>query len=156
MARRRERQQPWAFHSYLALGAFPEAVPCARLHARLIVREWGLAELAEVVELVTSEIVTNAVQASEGLTGCRLDGRWRPGRPPVRLWVRCDRQRVLVQVWDGEDCLPVRQAVEPDAESGRGLLLVETLSEARGVYRAEGCSGKVVWAVVATAATAGR
>lgn len=135
--------------SHLVLGAFPGAVPCARLHARLMVREWGLPDLAEAVELVVSELVTNAVQASEGLTGSRYAGQWRPGRPPIRLWVRCDRHRVLVQVWDADDCLPVRRAVEPDEESGRGLLLVETLSEACGVYRSAGQSGKVVWASIA-------
>jgi hypothetical protein len=48
-------------------GAFPSAVPCARMHARQIVWEWGLAALAEPVELVVSELITNAVRACEGL-----------------------------------------------------------------------------------------
>jgi hypothetical protein len=29
-------------HSYLELGAFPSAVPCARLHAKQVAWEWGL------------------------------------------------------------------------------------------------------------------
>ena len=32
--------------SYLELGALPTAVPCARLHARQLLWEWGMNELA--------------------------------------------------------------------------------------------------------------
>jgi len=123
-------------------------VPSARLHARLVVTEWGLSELAEVVELVVSELVTNSVQASEELTGSRYHKLWRPGRPPVRLWVQSDQRWVLIQVWDGNDRVPVRQDAGPEAEGGRGLLLVETLSEACGVYKPHCSSGKIVWAMV--------
>jgi hypothetical protein len=56
---------------------------------------------------------------------------------------------VLVQVWDGNHQMPVRQEPELDAEHGRGLLIVESLSAKFGVYRPEGSSGKVVWAIVA-------
>jgi anti-sigma regulatory factor (Ser/Thr protein kinase) len=125
----------WPLRSHLELGALADAVPSARLHARLVVTEWELSELAEVVELVVSELVTNGVKASAGLTGSRYNKRWRPGRPPVRLWVQSDHERVLVQVWDGNDRAHVRQDADPEAESGRGLLLVETLSEACGVYQ---------------------
>jgi anti-sigma regulatory factor (Ser/Thr protein kinase) len=138
----------WPLRSHLDLGALDGAVPSARLHARLVVREWGLPELAEAVELVLSELVTNAVRASHGLTGCRYDGRWRPGKPPVRLWLRSDRRRVLVQVWDGNHRLPERQEPGPDAEHGRGLLIVERMSESFGSYRLEGCTGKIVWALL--------
>jgi len=48
--------------SYLQLTARPGAVPRARHHARKMLWEWGLKELAEPVELVVSEIVTNAVR----------------------------------------------------------------------------------------------
>ena len=41
--------------SYLELGAFASAVPCARSHARLVVAEWGRPELADTVELVVSD-----------------------------------------------------------------------------------------------------
>ncbi len=44
------------------LGALPSAVPCARLHARQVLWEWGLSKDAETAELLLSELVTNAVQ----------------------------------------------------------------------------------------------
>jgi hypothetical protein len=137
----------WPLHSYLALGALPGAVPCARLHARVIVAEWGLTELASIAELIVSELVTNSLRASAGLTDSRYRGHLSPGIPPIRLWLQADREWVLVQVWDASQLLPTRQEPDLEAEQGRGLLLVETLSERWGTYRPEGSSGKVVWAL---------
>lgn len=46
----------WPLQSFLELGALPGAVPCARLHARHVLREWGLADLADSTELLVSEL----------------------------------------------------------------------------------------------------
>lgn len=78
--------EQWPLRTFPELGALPGAVPCARLHARHVLWEWGLEAFTEPVGLVVSELVTNAVQASEGLTSSQYDGRWTPGVPPVRLW----------------------------------------------------------------------
>ena len=136
------------FQSYLELGALPGAVPCARLHTRQVVWEWGLQELADSVELIVSELVTNALHASEGLTGSRYARRWAPGVPPLRLWLQAEDKHIVIQVWDGNDKLPIRQTADVGAEGGRGLLLVESMSTTWGSYQAEGASGKIVWAVV--------
>ncbi len=141
----------WELRTFLEFGALPTAVPCARLHTRQVLWEWQLNALADAAELIVSELVTNAVQASAGLTGSRRSGRWVPGVPPVRLWLFSDRRRVLIQVWDGNDKLPAPQHAEPDAETGRGLLLVESLSAEWGSYPPERSSGKVVWATVTQA-----
>lgn len=140
----------WPVRSRLELGAYPSAVPCARGHARLVVAEWGLPERASAVELVVSELVTNGLRASAGLSGSRFEGKWTPGMPPVRLWLGSDFRDVLVQVWDGNDRMPERAAIDLDSESGRGLWLVEATSRAWGAYVPDGASGKVVWACVAT------
>jgi anti-sigma regulatory factor (Ser/Thr protein kinase) len=139
----------WPLRSYLELGALPSAVPCTRLHAKHVLWEWGLDALAEAIELVVSELVTNGVQASEGMTGSRCQSRWRQGVPPVRLWLRSDKQNVLVQVWDGNDRRPERKDVDLEAVGGRGLLLVEALSTEWGTYAPERPGGKVVWALIA-------
>ena len=55
---------PWPLRSYLELGALPTAVPCARLHARHLLWEWGLNGLAADTELLVSELATNAVKAT--------------------------------------------------------------------------------------------
>ena len=41
--------------SYLELGAYPSAVPCARLHARNVLYEWGVRPIADTVELIVSD-----------------------------------------------------------------------------------------------------
>ena len=138
----------WPHQSFLELGALPTAAPCARLHATLVLWEWHLGALVRTAALVVSELVSNAVQASAGLTGSRFAGQWTPGIPPVRLWLSADEHRLVIQVWDGSDRPPVPQAVAPEADSGRGLLLVGSLSAEWGCYTPEKSSGKVVWAVV--------
>jgi hypothetical protein len=138
----------WPHQSYLELGALATAAPCARLHTKLVLWEWDLGALAQTAGLVVSELVSNAVQASVELTGSRFAGKWAPGTPPVRVWLSADESRVVIQVWDGSDLPPVPQPVDPEADSGRGLLLVGSLSAEWGCYTPEKSSGKVVWAVV--------
>jgi hypothetical protein len=125
----------WPLRSFLELGPFPGAVPCARLHARQVLWEWGADASGENTELVVSELVTNAVQAS-----CAT----RQGA--VRMWLVCDRAQVVVFVWDASPLPPARSEPGQDAENGRGLLLVEAVSQRWGHFGCE--SGKVVWAVI--------
>ncbi len=139
----------WPLQSYLELGALPSAVPSARLHARFVVAEWGLESIADTVELIVSELVTNAVKASRELEHL----------PPVWLGLSADDRQVLVAVWDGNE-EPVQTLVaggdglpDLDAESGRGLLLVESLSTDWGVYWPKDSLGKVVWGVVTAPGT---
>ena len=129
--------------SHLVLGALPSAVPCARLHARLVLAEWALKPLANTAELIVSEIVTNAICAAAGLPD-RLHSL-----PTVQLWLSTDNEHMLVEVWDPDERMPVCQHPDPDAEHGRGLFLVEALSEDWGTYRPAGSPGKIVWAQLA-------
>jgi anti-sigma regulatory factor (Ser/Thr protein kinase) len=142
-------QAQWPLRSNLELAPLPSAVPSARAHTRLLLAEWGLPSFSDDVELVVSELVTNGVRASVRLAESWFAGRRIPGRPPVRLWLGSDRRQVLVQVWDGNHQPPVRREANPEADGGRGLLLVESLSLHWSSYRPAGCSGKVVWALLA-------
>jgi anti-sigma regulatory factor (Ser/Thr protein kinase) len=125
----------WPLRSGLELGAYPTAVPCARLHARHIALEWGLRALAEPTELLVSELATNAIRASAGLLS-----------PVIRLCLASDRYGIVIRVWDGNDQMPSRRDTGADSECGRGLLLVESLSTDWGAYRK--ANGKVVWAMI--------
>jgi hypothetical protein len=107
-----------------------------------VAREWGLARLAESAELLASELITNAILASEQLN-IRPD---IPMVPVVRLRVTSDRISIMIHVWDGSSEMPVRRDGAPDEEGGRGLLLVEHLSKDWGTYPKDG--GKVVWAQI--------
>lgn len=149
-ASRSDGPAAWTLQTYLSFGAFAEAVPCARLHARLVAGECGRSDLVETVELLVSELVTNAVLASANVDGSWFKGRHASGRPPIRLWLQCDSDSIVISVWDGNDRIPQLEEPQPDDEHGRGLLLVESLSEECGLYRLEGATGKVVWARVSS------
>jgi anti-sigma regulatory factor (Ser/Thr protein kinase) len=123
---------------FLELGALVSAVPCARLHARQVLWEWGLASLGGIAELLIAELVTNAINASRAMKQAS----------PVRLWLVSDSAQVLILVWDSSPQLPVRIDVGDEAQNGRGLMLVEAISERWGWYHCEGNDGKFVWAVI--------
>ena len=137
----------WALQSVLIIAALPTATPCARLHARSIAREWGLGDLADTVELVVSELVTNAVRASLG-----QDGRPRysaeHGLACVHLRLSTDGLAALIEVWDENARLP--EPAEPGIadESGRGLMLVDAMAERWGWDLSPSGRGKIVWALV--------
>ena len=86
----------------------------------------------EAARLLTSELVTNVVlhSASENLT--------------VAIVVEEPWCRVSVEDGDVE-VLPDRRAPAPTDTGGRGLLLVEALSERWDVEIATEPPGKVVW-----------
>ncbi len=126
----------WPLRDFLELGALPGAVPCARLHARQLLWEWGLTRFSESTELLVSELVTNAMQETRAME--RIT--------PVRLWLLADKTRVLILVWDASPREPARVNTSGDAESGRGLLLVETISSRWDWYTPRDTGGKVVWA----------
>jgi anti-sigma regulatory factor (Ser/Thr protein kinase) len=134
----------WPLSTSLPLGAFATATPCARLHARAVLAEWGLPDQAEAAELIVSELVTNAIQASTG-----PDGRPRydeAGLPVVVLRLATDCARVLIEVWDGVPGAPAAEQADPDDECGRGLSLVAAMCDRWSWQTVPGWPGKVVWA----------
>ncbi|MFI7244312.1 SpoIIE family protein phosphatase [Streptomyces qinglanensis] len=99
----------------------------ARRLARRALTRWGLEELSDSVELLVSEIVTNAVRYAE--------------RPITLRLLRTDTLRC--EVGDDVPQLPrLRQARATD-EGGRGLYLVNRLARRWGATRLS--TGKVVW-----------
>ena len=128
----------WPLASFLELGALPGAVPCARLHTRQVLWEWGLQESADTTELLVSELVTNAVYIT----------RAAAAGTPVRLWLVSDRAQVVIWVWDASPLPPARTDADGDAEHGRGLMLVQALSTKWGWDFPQGLGGKAVWAQI--------
>ena len=111
----------------------PRAPADARQATREALRRWELPALVDRVVLVVSELVTNSV---------------RYGRPPLRLDLRRLRSSVRVDVHDTVPEAPVlegRRQVDPDRESGRGLLIVTAVADEVGVEQVAG-DGKHVYA----------
>jgi anti-sigma regulatory factor (Ser/Thr protein kinase) len=128
----------------LDLGAIPTAPCCARAWTREILREWGKAELADAAELVASELVTNSVNACAGLD-----------QAAIRLVLTFDRDELAILVRDDHPDVPMAAQPGADDESGRGLLIVEHLSDRCGWYPLEDAKpAKVTWAVISRAGQA--
>ncbi|MFC5765368.1 ATP-binding protein [Actinacidiphila bryophytorum] len=97
---------------------------------------WGLQGLAEVAELVVSELVTNAVQHAHGPEDALVETRFE----------RLPGGDLRIEVHDANENKPELRQLSPDAESGRGLALVDALTSGRwGASGREGV-GKLLWA----------
>jgi anti-sigma regulatory factor (Ser/Thr protein kinase) len=124
----------------LDLGALDSSSGCARGDARAVLETWHVhPDVIGTAQLVISELVTNAVQATQELA------LTVPGSVRLRLTNR--GRHILIEVDDPDACEPDPQAPAVGAERGRGLLLVETLSANWGTYL-RGPAGKTVWAKV--------
>lgn len=124
----------WPYHSFLPLGALPGAVPCARLHTTAVLWEWGMEALSQPAELAVSELVTNAVRASTEARRARQVTGVPEGLPVVALRLAGDRRNLLVEVSDHDPRPPIPTMVDPERDGGRGLLLVEAVSDRWGYY----------------------
>ncbi|MER5467664.1 SpoIIE family protein phosphatase [Streptomyces sp. NPDC002935] len=109
----------------------PEALVEARHMIRAAVRAWGARERADEIELVADELITNALMHTEGAAIVTL-----------RVLTGSDR-RLRVEVEDSSSALPRRREAGESGVSGRGLLLVDRLTDVWGVEARGG--GKVVW-----------
>ncbi|MFJ6509321.1 ATP-binding protein [Streptomyces sp. NPDC091879] len=104
---------------------------CVRETRRLATRQvtgWELSGLADTVELLVSELVTNSVRHTPG---------------PVRLTLQMHDGRLRCEVEDVAVSNPVRSTVDQDAEGGRGTELLDMLAGDWGCVPTE--SGKTVW-----------
>jgi anti-sigma regulatory factor (Ser/Thr protein kinase) len=122
----------------LDLGAVPTAPGCARAWTRQILWEWRLNDLSEAAEGIVSELITNSFLASRQLT-----------TSAIVLILTFNRGELAILVRDF--CPGTPQPLDAGAcdESGRGLLLVESMSDRAGWCPPEdGTPGKVVWAVI--------
>jgi anti-sigma regulatory factor (Ser/Thr protein kinase) len=131
----------WANVSLLKLGAFDIAPGCGRDHARHVLIEWGMDSLIDDAVLITSELLTNAVQASRTL------GTVVP--TPIALRLLANERQLIIEAWDQwVEGFDLKRSHSAD-EHGRGLLVVEVLSNRWGVGRIND-HYKVVWAELLT------
>jgi len=130
----------WPLRNSLQLGALPTAAPCARLHAKHLLWEWGLEAITDTAGLLVSELVTNAVKTAQAMEQ----------KPPVWLRLSTNNTQLLIEVWDGNTLPPNPRELEDglpalEDEGGRGLFLVATLSDRWNWYVTQEPTGKVVW-----------
>ncbi|MEU5095050.1 ATP-binding protein [Streptomyces sp. NPDC020996] len=119
----------------VTLASEAAAVPVARQIVREACAEWGMdPDAVETGTLLISELVTNAVRHGHSHSVRVIAEQPRP-------------DRLRVAVLDRSRRMPELHIVGPDALGGRGLLLVEALSDRWGTDLLT--SGKRVWAEIA-------
>jgi anti-sigma regulatory factor (Ser/Thr protein kinase) len=113
------------------------AAPAAAAQARTLVtnaiRDWDIPVDPQVAGLLTSELVTNAIRHENG--------------EMIRLFVTSSWGHLRVYVHDTCRTPPLRVDAPTDAEAGRGLMLVASLSSDWGHYRTP--TGKAVYFTLA-------
>jgi anti-sigma regulatory factor (Ser/Thr protein kinase) len=115
----------------------PESVPTAR---HFVMREFASVpnEVLERATVMVSELATNAIQHA--------------GTPfEIRLELRDDM--ICIEVVDSGEGEPIVRHPRPFERSGRGLRIVEVLSDSWGVRAEPNGEGKTVWFEIALQST---
>jgi anti-sigma regulatory factor (Ser/Thr protein kinase) len=113
----------------ITLAAGAAAASEARSHVRAAIDDWDVPVDSAVAVLLTSVLVTNAIQHQTGAT--------------ITLTITCVCDQLRVAVHDTSHHVPVQVDAPADAEAGRGLMLVASLSTNWGFNRTG--AGKVVF-----------
>ncbi len=121
-----------------------ESVHTARSFASGSLIGWGMSDLAEDMELVVSELATNALR--HGLVLDAQDLR-RSGTEPIRMSMIRRGSLVACAFADPGSAAPVLRHPESLEPGGMGLHIVESMSLRWGWNPMLPC-GKVVWAVL--------
>lgn len=118
----------------VTLSPLPESVAAGRQWSRETIADWKLDEVADVATQLVSELVTNSVEHAQ--TEC------------VRLTVTYAEATLWIDVCDDDSAnLPARRKVCPDDIRGRGLTIIEAMSDRWGISVTR--SGKSVWCALA-------
>jgi anti-sigma regulatory factor (Ser/Thr protein kinase) len=116
--------------------AIPQSVHAARRFA-VDTLSGSPASTLEAVELMVSELATNCI---------------RHERASFHMTILGSTREIRVEVTDSGSGTPTMRSPGPDEPSGRGLQIVDMLSETWGV-ELEQPSGKTVWFTMPAAAT---
>jgi len=111
----------------LGLNPTPESVRISRELVRSTLHSVD-TDLVEVAAILTDEMVANAV---------------KHGRPPISLAIENDNEGIVISVADSGPEFPVVRTVSRTAEDGRGLMIIDILSDEWGVVPLY--QGKQVW-----------
>jgi anti-sigma regulatory factor (Ser/Thr protein kinase) len=117
----------------ISLAAGPTAAARARRHVRAAIYAWDAPVEPAVAALLTSELVTNAIRHETGET--------------VMLTITSACGQFRVDVHDTSCFVPIPVNGPADAETGRGLKLVASLSTKWGFYPTP--AGKAVYFTLA-------
>ncbi|MCJ1676853.1 ATP-binding protein [Streptomyces sp. APSN-46.1] len=121
-------------HCVVELQAMPSRIGQVRRIVSAQLRHWQLDPLIDRAALGVTELLSNVHRHAQPHKTCTVEIEFRLGR-------------LTVSVYDSDPRLPVLRATQADAleTCGRGLALVEAVSEAWGARPQDDSPGKVVW-----------
>ncbi len=134
----RPKSRDGAVCSLLSDGTSPRI---ARDFTSATLGSWGLSRLTDDAVVIVSELVTNAVRHGMSERSRSADER------PVKLSLVRNGRFVVCIVTDPSSEDPTVLSPDDACETGRGLQLIEALSEAWGWSPLPGM-GKAVWAAL--------
>ncbi|WP_200303732.1 ATP-binding protein [Streptomyces adelaidensis] len=142
-----DSRSPECWQYSLRLPYDPRAARIARVTVRAILSSHGREDILDVVELLTSELVTNAYQHTKGPSSVRLVALLG-GR--LRVFVWDDSPHVPPRFDDSEAAPPPPPLPSMDTDQGRGLFLVQQCAQRWGCWPLEGGGlgrggGKLMW-----------
>lgn len=123
------------------LAASSESVKTGRDFTRITLGLWGMDALTDLAELIVSELVTNALRHGVPSARRAIAGNC------IRLRLLAQAPFVMCMVTDPGRGIPVLRDSDPEAESGRGLTVVEACCVRWGWHLLDE-GGKVVWALL--------
>jgi PAS domain S-box-containing protein len=112
--------------------AEPASVGVARDYVSDTLTRWRQQHQIHIACLLVSEIVTNAV---------------RHAHAPVEMRLYLTARQIIAEITDDSAGLPQRRLPDTDDENGRGLILVDGLSDSWGARPTD--TGKTVWFTLA-------
>jgi len=114
----------------------------ARGHVRAALAGWGLGGFADDAGIIASELTANAVNASAPVLAA---GRMLV----IRVCLVSDGDVLTVECWDQAPGVPVMRHANGDAETGRGLAIIDAITGGCwGCQPAIGQDGKCVYAEI--------
>lgn len=127
----------------------PSSVAAARTFTLRTLRRWNTSDCAEDAAAVVSELLTNALRHALGTRGSGVLSS------PIRLGLLHPGPCILCAVADSSNEVPMPRQPDWEAETGRGLQVVASLSHRWGYCPAPDQRGKVVWATILTSPPSG-
>jgi hypothetical protein len=121
----------------------PQSARQARRLTRNTLRDWGLCSLAEDAETIVGEFVANAVTHATAVA----DANRKDAADTLGLRLLRRTGEVICAVLDPSDTAPVLKTPAGIEEAGRGLQMVDALSDVWGWSPVAG-RGKAVWAIL--------
>jgi anti-sigma regulatory factor (Ser/Thr protein kinase) len=120
------------------LGPDPASAAQARRLTRDTLARWDMRHLTDDAETIASELAANAINAAT---------RPRGTLPAIIFAIHHRPPELTIVVWDNGPGHPQHDAAGPDAETGRGLTIIDNLTGGNwGWWPTPKSGGKVVWA----------